>query len=193
MSFQIETGRLIIRDVRDEDIAVLVKQFAEREARENILSFQADEAYNRNEFEKAMAWARQSHRPYYKLAVELKSDGTLIGNCNLSDAVREASEANIGWHYGHRFRGNGYATEAARALLDFGFEFVGVNEIYADCFSGNGASRRILEKIGMSASLDFSLFNMFRGWGYGESKPAARYIISNSQWLAQTKRIKELS
>ncbi len=155
MSFQIETGRLIIRDVREDDIPILVKQFAEPESRENILSFQADEAYNRNELAKAIGWAKISPRPFYKLAVVLKNGGDLIGNCNLSDAVPESVAANIGWHYGYRFRGNGYATEAARALLDFGFEFVKVNEVFADCFADNRASIRIMEKIGMRSSLEF--------------------------------------
>ena len=192
MSFQIETPRLIIRDVREDDIPILCKYFTEPESQSNILSFQANEAYNKNELEKAMAWAKQSPRPYYKLAVELKSDGTLIGNCNLSDAVPEGFAANIGWHYGHRFSGNGYATEAARALLDFGFEFIGANEIYADCFADNRASIRILEKIGMNSSLDFNLFNIIRGWSYGESKAAVRYTISKYRWREQIERLGEL-
>lgn len=182
MSFQIETGRLIIRDVREEDIPILVKQFAEPEARNSILSFQADESYNKNELEKAMAWAQQARRPYYKLSVALKTGSTLIGSCTLTNAEPESFETAIGWHYGHQFRGNGYATEAARALLDFGFEFIEVNEIFADCFADNRASIRIMQKIGMSSSLNFSLFNIIRGLSYGENKPTIRHTISRHQW-----------
>ncbi len=185
MSFQIETKRLIIRDVREDDIPILVKQFAEPESRVNILSFQADETYNRNELEKAMAWAKQAHRPYYKLSVELKADGTLIGSCNLSDAVRQGSETFIGWHYGHRFRGNGYATEVAYTMVDFALEFIKVNVVYADCFAENLASIRIMEKIGMKESWNIGLFNMFRGWSYGEDKPAVRYFITGEHWRAK--------
>jgi RimJ/RimL family protein N-acetyltransferase len=187
MSFQIETGRLIIRDVREEDIPILVKQFAEPEARNNILSFQTDEAFNKKDLANAIAWARQAHRLYYKLSVALKTGGILIGSCTLTDAEPDSFEAAIGWHYGHRFNGNGYATEAARALLDFAFEFVKVNEIFADCFADNQASIRIMEKIGMSASLNFSLFNTIRGWGYGENKPTIRHTISRHLWRELTK------
>ncbi|MCY7348269.1 MAG: GNAT family N-acetyltransferase [Pyrinomonadaceae bacterium] len=185
MSFQIETGRLIIRDVREEDIPILVKQNAEPEARGGILSFQADETYNKKELEKAMAWAQYQRRPYYKLSVALKTDGTLIGSCTYTDVVPESYEAAIGWHYGHRFRGNGYATEAAYAMIDFAFGFVGVNEIFADCFAENRASIRIMEKTGMSSGWNFDLFNVIRGWSYGEQKAAVRYVISKRQWSAK--------
>lgn len=191
MSFQIETPRLVTRDVREDDVPILCRYFAEPESRGNILSSQADEAYQKNVFANAMAWAKISPRPFYTLAVELKADGTLIGNCNISNAEAESVETNIGWHYGHRFRGRGYATEAARALLDFGFEFVEVGEIYADCFVGNGASIRIFEKIGMSPSWNFDLINLFRGWSYGESNPTLRYTISRQQWRAQMKQIRQ--
>jgi RimJ/RimL family protein N-acetyltransferase len=190
MSFQIETGRLIVRDVQEDDIPNLVKQFAEPEARQNILSFQADEIYNKNELEKAMAWARERRRPYYKLSVELKGGGDLIGCCNLSDAERDGFETSLGWHYGHRFRGNGYATEVARAMLDFAFEFVEVNEVFADCFTGNLASIRIIEKIGMSSTLNSGLFNIIRGWSYGENKPTIRHTISRHEWREQIKHLR---
>ena len=194
MSFQIETGRLILRDVLDEDIPTFCKYFAEPESRDNILSVQADEAYNKNEFAKAIAWAQVSPRPYYILAVTLKIDGTLIGDCNINNAEPESFETNIGWHYGHRFRGNGYATEAARALLDFAFEFVEVNEVFADCFVGNKASIRIMEKIGMRPSaLNFSLFNTIRGWSYGENKSTVRHTVSRHEWREQTKRLRRKS
>lgn len=169
-------------DVREDDIPILVKQFAEPEARKNILSFQTDESFIKNDLENAMAWARQAHRPHYKLSVELKNGGDLIGSCTVTNAEPESFETSIGWHYGHRFRGNGYATEAARALLDFAFEFVEVNEVFADCFVGNFASIRIMEKIGMRSSLNFGLFNMIRGWSYGENKPTVRHTISKQQW-----------
>ena len=185
MPFQIETARLIIRDVCKTDISVLIKQFAEPEARGGILSFQADENYNRRDLANAMAWAKVSHREHYKLTVTLKDERVVVGSCTLTFVEPGSVETTIGWHYGHRFRGNGYATEAARALLRFGFEFGKVSEIFADCFADNRASIRIMEKLGMTSHRNFGVFNLIRGWSYGESRPAVRYIISRNQWLAQ--------
>ncbi|MGI8638581.1 MAG: hypothetical protein ACR2MG_01295 [Pyrinomonadaceae bacterium] len=81
MSFQIETERLIIRDVQEDDIPILTKQFVEPEAQGNILSFQSDETYNKKELEKAIAWAKHPQPEHYKLSVMLKTDCTLIGSC----------------------------------------------------------------------------------------------------------------
>lgn len=183
MSFQVETERLLIRDIQKEDIPILVSQCAEPISRENILSFQSDETYNRKNFENAIAWAKAPRRLYYTLAVTLKSDNTLIGSCNINNVFPESIETIIGWHYGHEFRGNGYATETARQLLYIGFELNEVTSIYADCFVNNKASIRIFEKIGMSPHLNFGLFNLIRGLSYGENKPTVRYYISRNQWL----------
>lgn len=185
MSFQRETERLIVRDVREDDIPIIIEQFAEPEARKNILSFQQDENYNKKNLAYAIAWAKHPQREHYKLSVTLKRNETLIGTCTINNVKPKCYETAIGWHYGHRYRGNGYATEAARELLRIGFELNNVSEIYADCFVGNQASIRIMEKIGMSSRLNFELFNVIRGWSYGEHKPTVRYVISKRQWLAK--------
>jgi RimJ/RimL family protein N-acetyltransferase len=187
MSFQIETERLIIRDVREEDVPILIRQFTEPEARRNILSFQADADYNKKIFKNAIDWAKIPipKREYYKLSVVLKSGGDLIGSCGISDVRPRCFETGIGWHYAHEYRGNGYATEAARVLLRIGFELNKVNKIFGDCFVENTASIRIFEKIGMRPHLDFAFFNLMRGWHYGENKQTVRYTISREDWLKQ--------
>ncbi|MEP6903170.1 MAG: GNAT family N-acetyltransferase [Actinomycetota bacterium] len=188
MSFQIETERLIIRDVREDDMPILIAQSAEPDGRKNILSYQADETYNKQALKNAIAWAKIPQREYYMLSVTLKTDQTLIGSCTIINARPECFETAVGWHYGSKYWGNGYATEVARELLYIGFELNEVNEIYADCFIENKASIRIMEKIGMSSSWNLGLFNMLRGWSYGESKPTVRYIISRNEWLIQINR-----
>lgn len=188
MSFQIETERLIIRDVREEDIPTLIGYFAEPESRRNILSFQAYESIIRKDLENAVAWAAHPQREYYTLSVALKSDGALIGDCSISKVVPGSFETSIGWHYGYQFRNNGYATEAARELLRIGFELHEVSEIYADCFAENKASIRIMEKLGMSPGWNFAPLNFIRGLTYGENKPTIRHTISRHEWLAKTKQ-----
>jgi len=187
MSFKIETERLILRDVHEDDIPTLVAIFAERESRKNILSRQADENYNKRNLETGIAWARTTaRREHYVLSVELKTDRTLIGNCSISYVEPEYFNTRIGWHYGHQYRGNGYATEAARELLYIGFKIGNVMEIHADCFDENIASIRVMEKIGMQADWNFGLMKFLRGMTYGENKPAVRFKISKPEWLAQT-------
>lgn len=97
----------------------------------------------------------------------------------------------IGWHYGHVFRRKGYATEAAGELMRIGFEENSIGEIFADCFTGNRASIRIFKKLGMNPRLNNTLFNVIRGWSYGENNPSVRYVISRHDWKARQEKLKQ--
>jgi RimJ/RimL family protein N-acetyltransferase len=55
----------------------------------------------------------------------------------------------IGWVFAEPYQGQGYATEAARALLTHGFETLGLHRVIATCQPENIASWRVMEKLGM--------------------------------------------
>ena len=73
----------------------------------------------------------------------------LIGNCGLRLETADARDADLGYEISPACWGQGYATEAARALLDFGFGRLGLQRIWAWCNAENQASSRVLEKLGM--------------------------------------------
>lgn len=56
----------------------------------------------------------------------------------------------IGWRLDAEYWGHGYATEGARAVLAFGFEVLGLEEIVSFTVPGNASSRRVMERIGMT-------------------------------------------
>ena len=182
MAFRIETERLILRDVTEADVPVLIEQAREPAARRGILAYQADERYNRVCLMAAIQWASVEHRENYTLAVARREDGAIVGSCSIANVRPGTIEAVLGWHYGVRYWGRGYATEAAKALLYIGFAIGDVREIYADCFADNYASIRVMEKIGMRARENLKLFDEIRGWSYGERRPAVRYTISRDEW-----------
>ena len=186
MSFQFETERLILRGIRKDDVPTLLEYWAEPEARANILAVQANEAFHREVYANAIEWTKFARRPFYEFAVERKSDGRVIGSCSMTNVKPGSYDSFVGWHYGHAFGGNGYATEAARELLRIGFERDIIGEIFGDCFVGNRASVRILEKLGMKTRFNLEIFNLIRGWSYSEHKPTVRYSITRRQWLEKT-------
>ena len=63
---------------------------------------------------------------------------------------REDQRAELGYWIGRPYWNQGYCTEAARAVLDFGFEQLGLNRIYASHFTRNPASGRVMQKLGMT-------------------------------------------
>jgi RimJ/RimL family protein N-acetyltransferase len=82
------------------------------------------------------------------LAIVRRSDHALLGAIGLG-LKREYDRAEMGYWIGKPYWGNGYATEAARAVLGYGFAVLGLNRIFAEHFSRNPASGRVMEKIGM--------------------------------------------
>lgn len=83
------------------------------------------------------------------LAVDLREPHATIGEISLiwRDATNRQGE--IGYIFNPVYHGNGYATEAARALLELGFEGLGLHRIYARCAAANLPSWRVMERLGM--------------------------------------------
>jgi RimJ/RimL family protein N-acetyltransferase len=81
-------------------------------------------------------------------ALEREDSGAFIGDCGLTwQEVEGGRELEIGWHVLASERGRGYATEAARACLDFGFERAPAASICSIVRPANSASRRVAGRI----------------------------------------------
>ena len=83
------------------------------------------------------------------IAVTLKASGQLIGNSNLRKNRPEDRVGEIGYEIAPLHWGNGYATEAAEAIVKFGFGELKLHRIAAWCIAENTASSHVLEKLGM--------------------------------------------
>lgn len=86
-------------------------------------------------------------------AVEIAETGECIGFAGLACVDLKSIFAEmvheIGWRLARRFWGNGYATEAANAMLDYGFAHFGLDEIIAFVIPGNSRSISVARRIGM--------------------------------------------
>ena len=96
-----------------------------------------------------VGWQGERPRTKYQFALILPETGRLIGNCGIRVNDPAAREANIGYELDPAHWGRGYATEAARAVLAFGFGDLGLRRVWAHCVADNVASAHVLEKIGM--------------------------------------------
>jgi RimJ/RimL family protein N-acetyltransferase len=100
------------------------------------------------------------------LAIERRGGGGLIGAAGLR-LEREDRGAELGYWVAVGEWGRGYGTEAARAVVDFGFESLGLHRIWASHFERNPASGRIMEKLGMTP--EATLREHVRKWGVFEN------------------------
>jgi RimJ/RimL family protein N-acetyltransferase len=89
-------------------------------------------------------------RTKFQLAITLKSTGELVGNCGIRMKAAGAHEADFGYELDPAFWGNGYATEAARAIVKYGFTKFKLHRIWSRCIAENVGSARVLEKVGMT-------------------------------------------
>jgi [ribosomal protein S5]-alanine N-acetyltransferase len=103
----------------------------------------------RDYLERVMAERTRAPRLRHHFGLTLAGADEVIGGCWLVITSPEWREAELGYQLNRRHWGRGYATEAARALLGFGFEQLDLHRIYAKCHPENLASQRVLEKAGM--------------------------------------------
>ena len=108
----------------------------------------------------------------------LAAEARLIGWCGLGISDDEPREAIV-WYTLHPDAWNrGYTTEAARALVDFGFRTLGLHRVGADCDPANVASWRVLEKLGMRR--EGHLREKF--WIKGEWVDSLIFAILDHEW-----------
>ena len=102
--------------------------------------------------EEAEKWVRKcgaklDEEACYAFLLVRRDDGAIMGNVMLNrDAIRNVGD--IGYIVGEKFRGHGYAFEAATELLRFAFEDIELHRVYATCWARNERSAHILEKLG---------------------------------------------
>jgi RimJ/RimL family protein N-acetyltransferase len=92
--------------------------------------------------------AQAAPRRQYQLGIDASDAGGLVGMVRIGIDSERHRSASIGYGINPDFWGRGYATEAARLIVRFGFETLGLHRIWATHHPENGASRRVLDKIG---------------------------------------------
>jgi RimJ/RimL family protein N-acetyltransferase len=109
-----------------------------------------------------------------------KDTGELIGGCILHWKSREHRLGEIGFIFHPDHQGRGFATEAARPLLDFGFGACGLHRIIGRLEARNAASARVLEKLGMRREA----LLVENEWVKGEWQSELDYAILEREWRA---------
>jgi RimJ/RimL family protein N-acetyltransferase len=83
-------------------------------------------------------------------AVILVPGGETIGVCDLSGIDHRQRRAELGFLFNRAWWGNGYAFEAMTAVVDYAFETLELERLWARMHAGNEGSRRLLERLGFA-------------------------------------------
>lgn len=146
---ELKTDRLLLRQWKPEDYPI----FSEINADPEVMKYYP-RTLNSSE---SNALARKletliSEQSWGFWAVELAREKQFIGFVGLNEPKYELPVnpcIEIGWRLAKEYWGKGYATEAARAALKFGFEVLELNEVYSFSSVSNQKSRAVMERLRM--------------------------------------------
>ena len=143
----LETERLLVRPLREEDAQALHEVWSDPETMRYI---PAEPAASVDE---TLARVRRHVERHETTglalwAVEERETGDVVGVCGLFPVEGTGPEVEVAYHIARRHWGRGIATEAARACVDAGLA-AGLPQIVAFAYPANGASIRVMEKVGM--------------------------------------------
>ena len=171
----IRTSRLLLRPFQASDLP----QYATANADPEVMRFLGGTIDRAASDSQALGANRSIQlKRYGKIAIERISDGAFVGMCGLSCEHWYPNDLELGWRLLPCHTGNGYATEAARAWLDYAFEVLDTPRILSIADVPNLKSIAVMQRLGMTldhtADLEAS----------GEKFVAVVYSISRhrSRW-----------
>lgn len=180
LALPLQTGRLLLRDMEVRDWPGVLRYSGDPK----VARFQpwdpADEAGHRAYFDHALASSRADPRREYCLAVEHRADGRMLGTVALTLPV--PWDGRLGYFLERAAWGQGYATEAARALVSAAFDQLGLHRLWATCAPENLTSVRVLEKLGMRREGHLRRhFRLRHGW-----RDSYIYALLGEEWRRLT-------
>lgn len=143
----IKTQRLILRPLSNDDSESLLKIFSDPE----VMKYWNTPPWTK--IEDALAFINSSQESMQSeeslvLGVHLKQTGELLGKCLLFNYARESRRAEIGFGLSRSCWGKGFIGEAGEALIQYGFNTLGLRRIEAEIDPENLSSAKALEKLG---------------------------------------------
>ena len=144
MAVSLRTPQLLLRQWRDDDVAAADELSGDPAVMEYLVP--------------RPDWAARKRAHWHEYGfgewvVEIPGEASFIGAVGLEHVGYDAHftpAVEVAWRPARPYWGRGYATESARAALDYGFEQLGLSEIVAITVPANRRSRAVMERLGMT-------------------------------------------
>lgn len=148
---EITTPRLLLRDFTEEDFPALLRYQADPRYSEFHGPEESAPDLAHNLIGMFLAWAAERPRQNYQLAIAQRDHPEeAIGSCGVRLKGCDAGKAELGLELAPEHWGRGFASEAARAILEFGFRDLGVQEIRGVTITENVRVQRLVERLGFT-------------------------------------------
>jgi RimJ/RimL family protein N-acetyltransferase len=178
MNLRFQTKRLLLRPFQDSDLELFLAYRNDPE----VARYQGwSVPYPRQaalDFIAEMKTAQIQPGNWLQLALELQANGETIGDVAIHQMKSDPRQAYLGYSLARAYWGQGYASEAIRAVLDLLFAELNLHRVVAECDVENEASWRLLERLGFrrEAHLHENIF--FKG-AYGSEY---HYAMLGREW-----------
>jgi RimJ/RimL family protein N-acetyltransferase len=145
------TERLLIRPFRDDDAPALHEVFGSPEVMKWTPSPPSkDVAETAERLARTMAFTARQPAGFGLWALELKGSNEFLGQVGLFPVEGKGPDVEVAYELAPRVWGHGYATEAARALIDYGFREMQLQRVVALILPANTRSRNVASKCAMT-------------------------------------------
>jgi RimJ/RimL family protein N-acetyltransferase len=169
----LETDRLTLRTPRRDDAKAIATLANDLRIAENLLRI--PHPYGLADAERFIAGANATED---ETEFVITRGTTVLGACGVGS--RDGEQPEIGYWLGVAFWGHGYATEAARALIDHAFADLGYDVLLAGARVSNPASRRVLQKCGFQ----WTSVGLYRIRAIASSAPVDRFRLDRNLWAS---------
>ena len=149
MTLPIISDRLILRRFTYEDIPDLIEFTSHPSIASEVEELGTTESEIRIYIDLQNSFEPFEKGRVFDLGIERRIDRKLIGLLTL--IIKNHQKGEIGYGLGIDYRGQGYATEAAKALIDYGFNELKLHRVQGIASSSNPKSRQVMERLGMKS------------------------------------------
>jgi RimJ/RimL family protein N-acetyltransferase len=161
MPLPLETERLVIRPYREDDATALHEVFGSPEVMKWTPSLPSkDVAETAQRLARTMAFTARQPPGMGLWALETKDTSEFLGQVGLFPVEGKGPDVEVAYELAPRVWGHGYATEAARALVDYGFRELGLRRVVALILPDNARSRNVASKCGMALERPGRFYNL---------------------------------
>lgn len=142
MNVNITTQRLLIRNFDRQDLSAIYSYLSDK----TVMHYMPEGVFNEEQVRKFITENSDEQAKHF--AIVLREQQLVIGHFVFHRYFGEHTY-EVGWVLNPHYQNHGFASEAARAVLDYGFTEMKLHRIIATCQPENIASYRVMEKIGM--------------------------------------------
>ena len=141
------TERLIIRPIEYKDYDDICEYGCDEETGQYMLHWPKTREQIKEYIEYCIDSMDYKNPRWYEFVMQLKDTDKVIGNITL---MLEDEATEIGWISNKKYWNHGYMSEAAKAVIEYAFQSLGIHRIIATCTEKNDATWRVMEKCHMT-------------------------------------------